>query len=112
MWISMQRATRTCPVGKVAALVGDPCSLLIVRDLLEGPKRFSELELSLESSSRTLAKKLKLLEHEKIVTRKAMPIRAGGRGEPACVKYQLTKKGEAFQGVVEAMRAYGRKYLD
>jgi DNA-binding HxlR family transcriptional regulator len=101
----MKSAAKTCPVGKVAALVGDHCSLLIVRDLLEGPKRFGELGSTVESSSRTLAKKLKLLEHEKIVTRRET------RGAPNCVKYSLTKKGEAFQGVVEAMRAYGKKYL-
>lgn len=101
----MRRAKQTCPVGKVAALVGDHHSLLIVRDLLESPRRFGELEDSLGGSSRTLAKKLKLLEHERIVTRKDSP------GKPACVRYSLTKKGEAFQGVVEAMRAYGTKYL-
>ena|ERR1700722_1591441 len=101
----MEHAAKTCPVGKVAALVGDPCSLLIVRDLLESPMRFSELERSLGSSSRTLAKKLKVLEKEKIVTRKEM------RGTPACVKYSLTKKGAAFHEVVEAMRSYGTKYL-
>jgi DNA-binding HxlR family transcriptional regulator len=105
MWISMKTASNTCPVGKVAALVGDQHSLLIVRDLLEGPKRFGELESSVESSSRTLAKKLKLLEHEEIVTRKE------SRGTPACVRYELTKKGAAFQQVVEAMRVYGKKYL-
>ena len=101
----MERPKNTCPVGKVAALVGDHHSLLIVRDLLESPRRFGELEASLGSSSRTLAKKLKLLEREKIVTRKET------RGTPACVKYQLTKKGEAFEAVVGAMRAYGTKYL-
>ncbi len=77
-----------------------------MRDLLEGPKRFSELETSLSGvSSRTLAKKLKLLDHEHIVTRKEM------RGKPACGKYQLTKKGAAFHNVVDAMRVYGKKYL-
>lgn len=101
----MKHAAKSCPVGKVAALVGDPCSLLIVRDLLESPRRFSELERSLGSSSRTLAKKLKTLEHEKIIARKET------RGTPACIKYSLTKKGEAFHGVVEAMRSYGKKYL-
>jgi len=101
----MKHAANTCPVGKVAALVGDPCSLLIVRDLLESPRRFGELESSLGSSSRTLAKKLKVLEHEKMVIRKKTP------GAPACVKYQLTKKGAAFHEVVEAMREYGTKYL-
>lgn len=101
----MERKNKTCPVAKVVELVGDPCSLLIVRDLLEGPKRFGELEDSLRSSTRTLAKKLRVLEHEKIVLRKEL------RGEPACIKYSLTKKGEAFQDVVEAMRSYGKKYL-
>ena len=99
-----RQATNVCPIGEVIALVGDSCSLLIVRDLLEGPKRFSELESSLTVSTRTLAKKLKLLEHEKIVMRKE-------NREAACVQYTLTKKGGAFQGVVDSMRAYGKKYL-
>ncbi|HTR18888.1 MAG TPA: helix-turn-helix domain-containing protein [Candidatus Paceibacterota bacterium] len=101
----MKTAEKPCPVGKVVELLGDNCSILIVRDLLEGPRRFGELETSLGSSSRTLAKKLKLLEHEKMVTRKE------SKDEPSCVKYQLTRKGEAFHGVVDAMRAYGKKYL-
>lgn len=101
----MKAAEKPCPVGKVVALLGDPCSILIVRDLLEGPRRFSELEKSLKSSSRTLAKKLKMLEHQKMVTRKET------RGEPACVRYRLTRKGEAFQHVVDEMRSYGAKYL-
>jgi DNA-binding HxlR family transcriptional regulator len=105
MWISMKSVERACPVGKVVALLGDSCSVLIIRDLLGGPRRFGELEKSLGSSSRTLAKRLKLLEHEKMVTRKE------ARGAPLCVKYRLTKKGEAFQGVVDAMRTFGARYL-
>ena len=102
----MKHRVPTCPIGKVVGLLGDSCSILIVRDLLEGPKRFSELETSLSGvSSRTLAKKLKLLEHERLVGKKEM------KGKPACVKYQLTKKGAAFHEVVGAMRAYGKKYL-
>lgn len=101
----MARTKRACSVGKVAELVGDHCSLLIVRDLLEGPKRFGELEASLRSSSRTLAKKLKLLERERMVIRKET------EDEPSCVRYALTKKGAALGPVVEAMRAYGARYL-
>jgi len=104
MWISMKSRSSTCPIGEVVALFGDSCSLLIVRDLLEGPKRFSDLEKSLTASTRTLAKKLKQLEHEKIVMRKA-------NKESACVQYRLTAKGAAFQDVVDAMRSYGKKYL-
>lgn len=105
MWISMKTADRTCPVSKVAALVADPCSLLIVRDLLSGPRRFGELEESLGSSTRTLAKKLKVLESEKLIVRKEL------RDRRACVKYSLTKKGAALEPTIDAMRAYGAKYL-
>jgi len=97
---------RTCPVARVADLVGDSCSLLILRDLLEKPRRFGELQESLSGvSSRTLAKKLKLLEREQIMRRKEL------RGHPAHVEYSLTPKGVALRPVVEAMRKYGKKYL-
>ena len=105
MWISMKRTAKACPVGKVAALVGDHCSLLIVRDLLDGPRRFGELETSLGSSTRTLAKKLRMLEQEKLVVRKETT------GSPACIKYTLTKKGAALEPTIDAMRAYGSRYL-
>ena len=95
-----------CPVARVADLLGDPCSLLVLRDLLEKPRRFGELETSLAGiSSRTLTKKLKLLEHEKLVARKRI-VRTSPHAQ-----YHLTKKGAAFQQVVDAMRSYGKKYL-
>ena len=98
----MKAATQTCPIGKVVDLLGDSCSILILRDLLEGPKRYSELEKSLESSSRTLVKKLKHLEHEGLINH----VHAGTHGT-----YRLSKKGTAFQKVADAMRVYGKKYL-
>lgn len=101
----MKKGAGSCPIEKVVGLLGDSCSILIVRDLLESPKRFSELETTVSASSRTLAKKLKLLEHEGLITKKA------AAGQPACEKYQLTKKGAAFEKVADAMRAYGKKYL-
>jgi len=101
----MRHAPKTCPVSKVASLVGDQCSLLIVRDLLESPKRFGELESSQTSSSRTLAKKLKMLESEKIVVKKE------SHAAPMCVKYELTKKGAALRPTIQAMRTFGAKYL-
>lgn len=89
---------KNCPVARVADVVGDSCSLLILRDLLERPRRFSELEKSLAGiSSRTLTNKLKRLEKEGLITH-----RTG---------YTMTKKGAALQGVVDAMRSYGKRYL-
>ena len=97
---------RSCGVAKVADLVGDPCSLLILRDLLERPCRFSELQVSLKGiSSRTLTNKLRLLERRGLITRKS------GHASPSPTRYPLTKKGAAFHEVVAAMRAYGKKSL-
>lgn len=97
---------KDCPVAKVADLLGDSCSLLIVRDLLTQPRRFGEFEASLSGvSSRTLSKKLKNLEEEGLITRKEF------NTHPPKVEYRLTRKGEAFHGVVDAMRAYGKRYL-
>ncbi len=97
---------KDCPVAKTADLLGDSFSILIVRDLLVKPQRYGELETSLSGvSSRTLCNKLKLLEHEGLVTRKEY------KTHPPKVEYKLTRKGEAFHGVLDAMRAYGKKYL-
>ena len=96
----------SCPVEKVAELVGDPCSLLIVRDLLNESRRFGELQTSLAGiSSRTLAKKLKMLEIEGIISREEFS------EKPPRVEYALTKKGMALHDVIDAMRAFGKKYL-
>jgi DNA-binding HxlR family transcriptional regulator len=101
----MKTDPRECPIGKVVELLGDSCSILILRDLLEGPKRFGEMEDSLESSSRTLAKKLKLLEQEGLI------VHQRPAGVTSYGVYTLSKKGAAFQKVANAMRDYGRKYL-
>ena len=97
---------KDCPVAKTADLLGDSFCILIVRDLLVKPRRFGELESSLSGvSSRTVSNKLKMLEEEGLILRKEF------RTHPPKVEYALTRKGEAFHGVVDAMRAYGKKYL-
>lgn len=96
---------KSCPVAKVADKLCDPCSLLIVRDLLDEPRRFSQLEESLGMSTRTLTKALRRLEHDGIVSRHAR------KTYPPHVEYRLTRKGAAFSAVMEAMRVYGKKYL-
>lgn len=95
-----------CPVARVADIFGDSCTLLILRDLIGGPKRYGELQASLAGiSSRTLTKKLQRLEKEGFIARKEYKER------PPRVVYTLSKKGAAFQDVVDAMRVYGKKYL-
>ncbi len=88
-----------CPVARVADLVGDTQSILIVRDLLKGPQRFGELMDSLKMSSRTLTLKLKNLEKDGFVRR------------PPALSYALTQKGRALKTVIDSLRRYGEKYL-
>ena len=100
-----RRTLCDCPVGRVADLVGDSCSLLIIRDLLDQPLRFSEIQHSLEGvSTRTVASKLKYLEKRELIRRATI---ADGKARV----YSVTKKGAALKDIVDAMRAYGKKYL-
>lgn len=99
-------SSKTCPVAQVAELVGDTCTLLIVRDLLSGAKRFTELSESISTtSSRTLTKKLRELEEKGVITRTEY------KESPPRVMYTLTPKGRGLDGIYKALRKYGEKYL-
>ncbi len=101
-----EKNCKSCPIARVADVVGDSWSILIIRDLLSGTKRFGDLESSLVGiSSRTLTKKLLFLEEEKIISREEF------QEKPPRVQYSLTKKGKELHTIVEAMRKYGQKYL-
>jgi DNA-binding HxlR family transcriptional regulator len=81
-------------------------TLLVIRDLAEGPSRFCELERSLEGiSPRTLSLRLRALEEEGILARHTFP------EVPPRVEYALTDKGEALVPLIEAMRGYGKRWL-
>lgn len=85
-----------CPIAKVATLLSDAWTILIIRDLLSKPKRFSELQASLHGiSSRTLTLKLKRLESLQIITH-----------EEAI--YQTTPQGKKFSTIIKSMEQYGK----
>ena len=95
-----------CPVLATARIVSGKWTLLILRDLAEGPCRFGELERSLVGiSPRTLSCRLQALEEEGIVDRRAYA------EVPPRVEYRLTGKGRDLIPIVDAMRAYGRDWL-
>jgi DNA-binding HxlR family transcriptional regulator len=95
-----------CPVCRTAEVVCGKWTLLVIRDLAEGPSRFCEMERSLEGiSPRTLSLRLRALEEEGVVTRHTFP------EVPPRVEYALTEKGEALVPLIEAMRRYGRHWL-
>lgn len=81
--------------------------MLILRDLAESPQRFCTLERSLEGiSPNTLVERLRTLEEEQIITRRAYA------EIPPRVEYTLTEKGKALVPVLEIMREYGERWLN
>ena len=95
-----------CPVARTAEIVSGKWTLLIIRDLTTGTKRFSELERSLVGiSPKTLSERLTALERESVLQRRTYA------EVPPKVEYSLTPKGQALFEVIEAMRSYGRTWL-
>src|ERR671937_2430942 len=93
-----------CLAARTLDTVGDRWSLLIVRDLLGGPGRFSDLRRLLTTvTPKWLTIRLRQLESEGIVKRRQEP----GRRE---VWYELTEKGRDLAPVLEALVAWGLKY--
>jgi len=95
-----------CPVGCCAEIISGKWTLLMIRDLADGSRRFCELERSLDGiSPRTLSLRLRALEDEEIVERRTYP------EVPPRVEYALTEKGRALVPLIEDMRVYGRRWL-
>src|SRR2546425_12998070 len=95
----------TCAVAASAEIIGAKWTALLVHDLSEGPRRFSQLERSCSGiSPRTLAERLRALEQEGIVERRSYP-ESPPRGE-----YELTDKGDSLLPIIDAMRALGHTW--
>jgi DNA-binding HxlR family transcriptional regulator len=90
-----------CPVARTLEVLGERWSFLIVRDLLRGPQRFSDLQRYLAGiTPKRLTVRLRALEAAGIVARDEVP----GRRE---VRYQLTPKGLDLRPAVESLAAWG-----
>jgi DNA-binding HxlR family transcriptional regulator len=92
-----------CAVACTADIIGSKWTAIIVHDLSEGPRRFSELERSCPGiSPRTLSERLRVLEQDDIIVKHAAARRA---------EYELTEKGTALLPIIEEMRRFGRSWL-
>ena len=104
--MSTRLAEETCPVCATADIICGKWTILVIRDLATGRRRFCELERSLAGiSPRTLSLRLKALEEDGIVERHTFP------EVPPRVEYSLTAKGRALLPLIEDMRSYGRDWL-
>lgn len=102
----MSEACATSPMGRVIRLIGDVWVLLIIINLLRGPKRFNELrELMGHISSKTLTQRLRALEEMGFVQRRAF------LEIPPRVEYHLTEKGQEFGDVIEAIEQFAQRNL-
>jgi DNA-binding HxlR family transcriptional regulator len=96
----------TCSVAACAEIIGAKWTALLVHDLTEGPRRFSELEHSCVCiSPRTLSERLRALEDEGIVERRSYA------ESPPRVEYELTAKGAALLPIIAEMRTFGHDWL-
>jgi len=101
------RPTAGCPIERALLVLDGKWSVLIIRELLGGPKRFTELRTALRMGSpKTLTERLRILEHQGILTRTVYP------EVPPRVVYELTERGHSFRAVLEAMAAWGDRDLE
>jgi DNA-binding HxlR family transcriptional regulator len=95
-----------CAVAATSEVMGAKWTSLILHDLSEGPRRFTQLEHACPGiSPRTLSERLHTLEGQGIVVRQSYP------ESPPRVEYGLTDKGVALLPIIDEMRNFGHAWL-
>ena len=94
-----------CPVETTLTLIGDKWKVLILRDLLDGTKRFGELKKSIGSvSQKVLTAQLRDMEESGLVERTVYA------QVPPRVEYALTPTGYSLKPILDAMWSWGEDY--
>ncbi len=93
-----------CPVKKTAQIIEGKWTTLVIRELLPGKKRYSEIQRALSGiSPKVLTARLRLLESQKLLTRTIYPT------VPPTTEYELTALGKKLQSVLLAMAEFGEQ---
>ena len=101
----MTKELPACPVETTLMLISDRWKVLIIRDLLEGTKRFGELKKSVGNvSQKVLTANLRSMEQAGLLTRKVYA------EVPPRVEYTLTETGYSLKPVLDSMVAWGTEY--
>lgn len=90
-----------CPIEVALNVIGKKWTVLIIRELFNGKKRFSEIAATLPISSKLLTDRLKELEEHGIISRTLYP------EIPPRVEYKLTESGQTLSSVLDALREWG-----
>lgn len=101
----MEKNLPACPVETTLMLISDRWKVLIIRDLLDGTKRFGELKKSVGNvSQKVLTANLRAMEESGLLTRTVYA------EVPPRVEYTLTETGYSLKPVLDAMMAWGMAY--
>jgi DNA-binding HxlR family transcriptional regulator len=105
--LKMKRSyTQYCGIARALNIVGERWTLLLVRELLAGPKRFKDLLDGLDGiSPNLLAQRLKELEADGLLRRAFLPPPAG------VSVYELTAVGQGLESVLIALGRWGFQWL-
>jgi len=95
---------KDCGLTETIKIIGSKWTLPILYNLLNGKKRFSELQSELGVSPRTLSMRLDQLEKDNIVLRKVYPV------VPPKVEYSLTARGRSLNNLIQSMADWGKKH--
>jgi DNA-binding HxlR family transcriptional regulator len=102
----MRRAyDQYCPIAHALDLVGERWSLLVVRELMRGPKRYTDLAETLGIGTNILAARLRDLEAGGVVTKRTLPPPAASR------VYELTGYGRELKGALRELAVWGARSL-
>lgn len=101
----MKKELPSCSVETTLLLIGGKWKVLILRDLINGTKRFGELKKSIHSiSQKVLTQQLREMEEDGLVER------AVYAEVPPRVEYSLTEDGMSLKPVLNSMFAWGNQY--
>lgn len=101
----MHRDLPACPVETTLSLIGNKWKVLILRDLMEGTRRFGQLKKSVgDISQKVLTAQLRDMEESGLVDRKVYA------EVPPRVEYSLTELGLSLKPVLDAMVEWGTDY--
>jgi DNA-binding HxlR family transcriptional regulator len=99
-----QDCSDECPVKKTAGIIEGKWTTLVIRELLPGKKRYSDLQRALSGiSPKILTARLRHLEQQKLLKRTVYPT------VPPSTEYELTPLGRSLEIVIKAMAEFGNK---
>ena len=98
-------AEQTCSIARAIAHVGDEWSLMILRELFLGSRRFDDFQRFTGMSTHLLSKRLRKLEQQNVIVRRPYSYR------PVRNEYHLTKMGRDLWPVIIALKQWGDRWL-